>query len=254
MKYLKRIIAFVLIALTAVNLTSCLALDRAKAHHMKYGDDNETIVFRGTEYKKLPSTRAAFRSNYLSSEERYNLTASDVPVLLSGTFGTEADYDGEFDVITTYGIAVADDSLFPGGRFDYNGTVAFFATAEHYDEYAETLRSPRFTTLAVVEPEIDTDSGKYRETFVALKGAFAKELTALIESAKPCSDEELDRIMSDGYHMINIYRTTDDLFAVDSEVYAVYETADGFYLTTDDAAVKLDKGTVKELGIVGIYD
>ena len=251
MKNFKRIIAVLLIALTAVNLTSCLALDRAKAHHMKYGDDNETIVFRGTEYKKLPSTRAAFRSNYLSSEERYNLTASDVPVLLSGTFGIEADYDAEFDVITTYEIASVQDSVF---RFDLNGADAFFTTAEHYDEYAKTLRSPRFTTLAVAEPVIDSESGKYREVLVALKGGVAKTIVSLIESAKPCSDEELDRIMSDGYHMINIYRTTDDLFAVDSEVYTVYETSDGFYLTTNTVAAKLDKGTVKELGIVGIYD
>ena len=54
MKKIKIIIALALVAATAFSLTSCLSLDEAKAHHMKFTDDTfETISFAG---KMLRST------------------------------------------------------------------------------------------------------------------------------------------------------------------------------------------------------
>ena len=182
MKAIKRIAALVLLAALALSLTSCLSLDEAKAHHMKFTDDSfETVSFGGKTYKRLPSDKNGYMFNLAFFEtENYWLTAEDVPVLLSDRYGSAARYEKDHDLI--YCPAFYFDS--DGGEYymyySSDSSQYFYATEEHYDEYSKMLSEPDLTAFATTVLELsDPDEetyGSYKEKALIL----SEEASALL--------------------------------------------------------------------------
>ena len=287
MKLIKRIIAAALIAATVFCLTSCLALDKAKAHRMTWS--GEDIVFNGKTYKKLPaSSKAQFRDAFLNSGEDYYLTKEDVPVLLAGRYGMEAGYDAKFDVITIpfsnplqeaellrgaldgaeyklenvvlpadgqYIVTSGspDDSQFNAVYFVSSDLQsAFYVTEENYNDYSNRLRNPSLTRYAVAEPAINADTGRYREEFVLLAKDVSDKLTAALDGAVRLDPKDAEMIADEGYYTMEIYKIDEECFAVDGHAIVVYETKEGFFAVSGADAVKLDSDVVKGLGITSV--
>ena len=85
MKKFYKLIALVLaIAMLAVSLCSCRALDEAKANRVFYSDDHTEILYNNSVYRLLLSG-IPLMDTYGNSFS--SVTDKDVPVLLKGFFG-----------------------------------------------------------------------------------------------------------------------------------------------------------------------
>ena len=229
MKTVKRITALALVAVLAFCLTSCLALDDAKAHHMIYNDGKNEIVFNGKTYKCAHLKRTRYAAEWSNSMNltteylllnygyEYRVTEADVPVLLSDRLGARAAYDPRLDVICDY------DLYFPEDK---------------YDEYYKKFSDPEFTRLTCIVDEFDYENGSYdelresRDSFLKLKplpDAVSSELLPRITGNAELKEPEID-LKNSGAYVVSLYLTNDDISVVSQNVIEIYMYEGKYYL------------------------
>ena len=183
MKAFKKILTVVLLAALALSLTSCLSLDEAKAHHLKYADiTRETISFNGKTYKKLPETSYNVAPSFLYSDGEYNLTAPDVPVLVSEMYGSDAYYNGQYDLILVWN--GSEDKVESALRLNVLRSDSmeivseYFTSEENYEKYAAEFEDPDFTSYSAEKYVYDQDTYELMShTIEVLPDNVAKMLT-----------------------------------------------------------------------------
>ena len=227
MKKIKIIIALALVAATAFSLTSCLSLDEAKAHHMKFTDDTfETISFAGKTYKKLPkSDTGCLFNTYLFGDETYWLTKEDVPVLLSKRYGLWSSYDSSHDIICSG--PVFEGEYWSNGELDSDTAGGFFTTEEHYEEYKKMLDEPELVTFTTTVWEFDEELGKYSDKALTLPEDAAKLFDAEIRNME---SGDLKNELSDDTLQQTFYRSSADGFVIDGTSINVISNKDGLWL------------------------
>ncbi len=203
MKKLRIILALALAAATVLGLTSCLALDRAKEHQIKYAEGKtDEVEFRGKTYKKLPRSVYELSSYLLTRDENYRLTESDVPVLLSDEFGRPATYDKRLDVIMSLPLS------------------EYFTTEEHFDDYSARIRDPEFTSYAVVDNEYEEDTYKLKEQKIAvLPESVCALLTGDADDGELAVADEnaADAVVYNGYYVLTLYPSTADGLVINAD-------------------------------------
>ena len=243
MRSFKKIAAVILVAALALSLTSCLSLDEAKAHHLKYTDDtHETISFNGKTYKKLPDTLNSVCPAFIYGDGKYNLTDSDVPVLVSDVYGSDAFYNEEFDLISAW--TSSEDTVEQTYRLRVFGsdslmTVSeFFTTEEHYKEYAAEMEHPEYTTFATTLSEFDKETEVYGPERVLV---LSDEAAALLEKLMKdedlaAKDGEAERILNGSQYCNDIWPSTKDGLIVDQSraVTVSYDYENGYFISFVD--------------------
>jgi len=245
MKKIKIVIALALVAATAFSLTSCLSLDEAKAHHMKFTDDTfETISFAGKTYKKLPNSYSGCEFNTVCfDDDAYWLTKEDVPVLLSKRYGIRVSYDSRHEIIGNDGIGfwIIDDH-------EREAATGYYTTEEHYEEYKKMLDEPELVTFTTTVLDFDPDVeeyGYYKEKLLILSGKAADLLNDTIENGDKADRPDFEK----GYYTEQTFcRSTADGFVIDSTAYIVIDSdVYGFWLETPSGYKKLSDETAKAL-------
>lgn len=212
MKVLKKITALVLFAALAASLTSCLALEKAKAHHMIYKDDNfDTIIFNEKTYKEMSNTKYALSAFYYN-DDIYRVTDSDVPVLLSEDYGAVAQYDKKLDVIKC-------------GNY--------YCPEDEYDEFQKMLNESDIDTVCLAKDryyEISSDE----EWLVPLSEETSRAIFELLES-EPLDEDTADLIIRAGYNIEVLYLTDKDLAVIDEDAsMSLYIFKDKLYIRDND--------------------
>lgn len=172
----KRIFACFLLVLLMTPLCSCNYLDRLKAHHAVWNDEDKTgILWNGEVFRELDK-----ESGYLYTDN-INVTDADVPVLLSDAYGRTAHVDPTGNLI-----------YFEYYVFDDAYSTRRYVRSEVYDQYkaaAEKAEMDRFCA----EISIYTHEDGERAAVVKVLSA---ELTKRVEDAAasgsltPLSEEE----------------------------------------------------------------
>lgn len=144
MKKAKRFIAlcatFLLVCLSA---TGCNAIDEMRAAHGFYTETG-SIMLGDTEYLPLPDNQ--YFSPFGSSDDTVNVTAKDVPVLLSGIFGNS---------FTPYNDGMILEDLY--GKTNY-------CRADKYDEVAAQMAGEFAPTgYCYTYSVLDTETEMYEE-------------------------------------------------------------------------------------------
>ena len=122
-KHLKLIALFVVIALSAISLCSCQALDEAKEKQAFYTDDTKNeIVWKGETYQQIDPGKYYFISSY-GFDDTLFVTDKDVPVLLSS-------YEGD------YGTVLNDGTVISVNGKDY-------VIGDKYDELKKTIENAK---------------------------------------------------------------------------------------------------------------
>ena len=102
MKKTFRIIALVLaLAVVALSLCSCRALDEAKENRGIYSDDHLSIQFKGETYRFFDPHNYTIISDAYTGWNQYHATDKELPLLLASWYGDTMSLNREKTVIET---------------------------------------------------------------------------------------------------------------------------------------------------------
>ena len=195
MKTVKKIAAVLLLAALVFSLTSCLALDDAKARHMVYNNESGSeIRFGDKVYKLLPSGNCLTENILLNDDRSYTIATEDVPVLLTYHYGHRVSYDKDLDIIA-----------------DGNG---LYCTEDKYDAYSKEVLSPEYTCLTYTSfdyAEVDDGDVVYRSKMKKLDSDTASLIIEAL-SKEPETGDVFDEVRSNGYEVMCLYKATDKGF------------------------------------------
>lgn len=232
MKIVKKIAAVLLFAALVFSLTSCLALDDAKARHMVYNNESGSeIRFGDKVYKLLPNGNCLTENILLNDDRNYSIATEDVPVLLTYHYGHRVSYDKDLDIIA-----------------DGNG---LYCTEDKFDAYSKELLNPEFTSFAFASFE----NGQVDGGDIVYRGKMKKidsDTAALIFEAlskEPESDDVFDEVRSVGYEVMCLYKATDNGFYEINPIrivmcggeYYILDYNVGSYALSDEAVEGLQK-------------
>lgn len=139
-KSFKVITLILAIAMLAVSLCSCRALDEAKANQAVYSDDHTEIEYRGNIYRLL-FPKYHLMDYYGCSTIAYASDKDDVPVLLSSWYGDRLQISEDETIIRamipTDEIAdlIDDEELYYDTMLNWHG--AYYIREDRYDEVKE---------------------------------------------------------------------------------------------------------------------
>ena len=232
MKVFKRIIAAALFAVMVFSLTSCLALDDAKAHQMKWvkGDDKK-IEFGDKTYVALLATKLS--TNYFFKydstwRETYRLTEPDVPVLLKDRYGLIAGYDKELDIIRCAEI--------------------LYCTEDKYDEYYKLFTTADLSYLSAFVNKWDKNTHEMISDFESLPKKTCDEIFELTAGNEAVDKDTGELIRMAGTEVAAFYRTTEDCVVVDTDPYFIYSFKEVYYVMKETGVFyKLTDSIVSEL-------
>ena len=232
MKVFKRIIAAALFAVMVFSLTSCLALDDAKAHQMKWvKDEDKKIEFGDKTYVALLATKLStkyFFDSDASWRETYRLTDPDVPVLLKDRYGLIAGYDKELDIIRCAEI--------------------LYCTEDKYDEYYKLFTTADLSYLSAYVSKYDEKTHDMKFDFETLPKKTSDEIFELTSGGETVDKETGELIRMAGMEVISLYRTTEDCVVIDTDPYFIYSFQGVYYVMTENGRFyKLNDSIVKEL-------
>ncbi len=219
-KYVRMIACVLMLALVCTSFCGCYALDELRSNHAMY-KDNDTILWNGEEYKRLPACEA-FCPSCDYSETIY-VTDSDVPTLLSGVFGHMTYVCADGAVLQCDDTSFAEFNL-SGDYFYPESSYAYYCLAKDYDRIKAEIEQAHAGTL-----EYNTYSysfGEYDETIEwyetrtriltqTEKNAF---LTA-VGTASPAGEGAYDWQME---FIADVSETTEDLLLFGYNTYGVY--------------------------------
>ncbi|MBQ7670140.1 MAG: hypothetical protein IJS45_05405 [Clostridia bacterium] len=232
MKVFKRMIAAALFAVMIFSLTSCLALDDAKAHQMKWveGEDKK-IEFGDKTYVALLATKLSTKYFFKSDatwRETYRLTEPDVPVLLKDRYGLIAGYDKELDLIRCAEI--------------------LYCTEDKYDEYYKLFTTADLSYLSAFVNIWDEKTHDMAYNFETLPKKTCDEIFELTSGDDVVGKETGELIRMAGMEVATLYRTTEDCVVVDTDPYFIYSFQGVYYVMTNNGNFyKLTDSIVKEL-------
>lgn len=232
MKTVKRIAALLLFVALVFSLTSCLALDDAKARHMVYNNESGSeIRFGDKVYKLLPSGNCLTENLLFNDDRNYTVATEDVPVLLTHHYGHRVSYDKDLDIIA-----------------DGN---ALYCTEDKYDAYSKEILNPEYTCLTYTSydyAEVDDSDVVYRAKMKKIDS----DIAALIFDAlaqKPDHGDVFDEVRSTGFERMYLYKVTDNGFYDINPIrivscgdkYYILDYSVGSYALSDKAVVGLKK-------------
>jgi|GEM_PF-2473089 len=206
MKLIKRIAAALLVAALAFSFTSCIALDKAKAHHMIYKDKSKNeIVFNDKTYVKMPKVENDLWTKY-SGMFDYNVTESDVPVLLSGAYGSIANYDEKLDIITC-------------------GENMFCPEAD-IEKNQKMINDAVIDTVCTVVPGDDSPKLK------ALPSDTSKAIFEILDD-EPLDEDAADSVWYGGYQFAEMYMTNADRNVVSPDQLMLFEYKNRIFIAVN---------------------
>lgn len=228
MKNIKRILAIVFCLIICFSLCSCNYIDELRSKQAFY-DESGNITFRDEVYKILPSSE--YLKYYWSAFG--NLTAKDVPVLLSENYKESFSYNNDLSLLSI------------------PGTEEYYVREDLYDEYYELVENmPKLDRYCIMGHRSD-DKREVHEKFEVL---LSKEATLKINESK---DGEKVTI-SDYWRGVVTLKITDDEIRFLKESYMRIIKIDGkMYLETsgnDEEAYLIDESAYDELNKFFSYE
>lgn len=125
-KYIKLLAVAMLTVLMCMSFCSCKELDEMRESQAFWGKTEETVYFRGSEYKLLPACEYL----YVNCSNYGHITEKDVPVLLSES-GDSMFYNDEVTLlVSSY-----------WGSTDKRGLHKVWCRADMYDEVCRRIET-----------------------------------------------------------------------------------------------------------------
>ena len=146
-KCIKLTALLLLSVICAVYLCSCKALDDAKESHAIYTDGTESaIVWHGQTYRKIDNGDLTFIRSSDYMDKSLNVTAADVPVLLSGSEGDGAN-------VINYDETVISKT----------GGLTYYIREDCYDKAKSVIKSGELDHYYFTYSERTPDDDDYRD-------------------------------------------------------------------------------------------
>ena len=211
-----RFIAFALVlCVTALSLSGCTRLDELRSHHITYkGDSDEnlqTLFLNGSEYKKLTALQSGDNPILDCADDYlYNITAEDVPDLLSEMYGYYASVS-EGEELIFYGV----DCFARSDVFDkYDSIIKKHDLSLYLSQFSYYPPVGSYNSMTVYGDMKDIRIVFENEGKQILDAVFAQEPLHI----------PYDEYVDNSVHYFTIFRCDSELFI------ARY----GGYLSTDD--------------------
>ncbi len=209
-KYIKLISVLVLTVLICMSFCSCKQLDELRLSRAVYGNTEETLYFRGSEYKLLPECE------YLNvGNNNYgNITDRDVPVLLSDVVGTNMYFDDNELFITSHRVWATSSN-----------NEAVWCRADIYDSTVEKIESFELDSYCYWDHYYNESKDEYVFEYKLLSRAAVE----VIQNTLVGEGIELDSWDRNDISMENIYFCDESLLLVDQTESIVLVENNGEY-------------------------
>lgn len=214
MKKTTRLLAFLLVIALCLPLTGCKALEDMRSHQA-YRQENGSILWNGTEYKPIETRDITLNlTQDLTQDdeiEEIHVTKSDVPVLLSGMFGT---------IFGSY-----NDGLFIG---EYYSSVGIYCRADQYDAVLERI-AIGFTPDKICYDYYLYDKNDFYigDAQYVLTAQQKKQLLELSETLEPAEMQEGMYLESE--YTVSLYGCTEDGL-LRSELFDIVQAGQQYYI------------------------
>ena len=189
-KRIKAIALLCAIAVLAVTLCSCRALDSAREHQAFYKDSTHNEIILGDQtYRKIDSGNKEFIfvENHIKYYESFYVTEKDVPVLLASYNGETLKTNEDKSIVYTYDIYTYDTDK-----------ETWYVREDLYDEYVYAIESAvldHYYYSYYDYPEDDYWNGG-KETNVILND----EITEIINRTLSIPDDKKVNYSDDEYY------------------------------------------------------
>ena len=221
MKRFFKLTALVLaIAMMAVTLSSCRALDEAKEKRAVYTDDTYAeIECNGVIYRGIDTGNLSFITR--DCDYGYAATTSDVPILLTNWFGDSANMLNDNAIFYVYSYHYNDD-----GEQEHKSGYRNYIREDKYDDVQQAVKGAKLDHYYLTYSDvIDYDDYSY-EDYRALEEKYAllnDEATAVVNKAldSPLADRIKYTELGDSeteYETIAIFVSDKDMLLTDNEV------------------------------------
>ncbi len=157
-RYVKLTALFCVLIIVIMTFCSCNVLDELKMQRINsISGDNLLLEYQGKKYKALTFKHDRYIN--IDVTEYCFVVDPEVPLLFINSFGKEAEYDGEKDLIYC----------------DY----VYYATEENYDKYNKILRDGKMDSYRLSYLTYDDDYNLMKKYYV-----LDKKTVDLIEGTK----------------------------------------------------------------------
>ena len=222
-KYIKIVLATLLMLCICFSLCSCIELDDLKAQHAVQMSDYE-IVLQGKSYIEFADDEIEINMGYDDDEYSYcNVTKENVPVLLSSAQGHTAEINTKKGIIL------------------YNGR--YYAREDIYPTAKEAVEQKNFTTLYFeYETGLNEEYIPIYERYMFNKSE-KNIINNILNSKTFYTDDDID--IYDYKHEFEIYKTddTDLLLKYECDLYVnskgteYYLVRYNYYYNDDSPAI-----------------
>lgn len=223
MKNIKKLLLIITIVLTmCMFLGGCTQLDDMREQHAVWtvAGEDDSITYKGVEYKKLPPPEYPNEYFFGYSNTIY-VTDPDVPVLLSGSYGEALDISK--DDIYIYGY------LFDN-EYEYisSGHDVYYCKAELYDEItAKAEEKIEYTKYAYLYYDDMTDFSEIKAYYLTDKEM--ETVDKIVSEEKPLENSD---IYNNGYYLVDLQKFSDDGYFCKAS-YEIYGDDKGNYYLVD---------------------
>ena len=233
----------------------CSYIDELRADHAILSDDRQSIIYNNTLYKRLPDIAEEESFYWNSFVNNINVTAKDVPVLLSDAICHYANYEKERDIITvSFDDGLDSSDIFSAVAVTTIGFDARYCNAKDYDKYMEAINENQLDKIGF-QYDVSSKEGTYTKIEVGGEN-LSKEVLGHIENNEKMTEETYNKVYKNGYidYLPNSLLQCDaygvNIYALAGEGYDLVRLDNGKVFLVNDmecTAVELSNTAVNEI-------
>ncbi len=240
-----------LIMLTAL-FSGCNSLDKLKANHALLSSDKQSISYKGESYKRLPEGIPPYMAvDFEYNNSNVNVTDSDVPVLLSGSFCYLSKYDNIRDIFEIY---ISDEHV---------SDWFYFCNEKSYSDYINAMESGSLNRIGIEYEKEYFNGNEFMYSYVLdiCDKALSDEILSNIKNPVKMTNKAFEAISED-YTCESLirwmYKCDENGMIAESlfDSYDLIRTSDGDAYLADyhsETAVKLSAESAFKLKDVYFY-